>query len=134
MMRSGPEKTSPQPEVLTFSIDHTAQRASDPGAAMAGSIRLPGFVVLAPSNSAAVAYVTADLKMDFSDDSVVAVIKENEAFVRDIIYGTIRSELMTRDIADINEINLELAIRKALGQFVAREMIERIAFERFSLV
>jgi hypothetical protein len=78
--------------------------------------------------------VTADLTLDFSDASIVAVIKENEAFVRDIIYGTIKSELMVRDINDIDEISLELAIRKALGQVVAREAIERISFERFSLV
>jgi len=98
------------------------------------SIHLPGFIVLAPSNSAAVAYVAADLTLDFSDPAIVAVIKENEAFVRDIIYGTIKSELMVRDINDIDEISLELAIRKALGRAVARESIERIAFERFSLV
>lgn len=136
MMSSGPTEqvAVPKPKVLTFSLSQGGDGISQAPVLSQNSIRFPGFVVLVPSNSAAVTYVTADLTLDFSDASTVAVIKENKAFVRDIIYGAISSELMTRDISAIDEISLEQAIRKALGQIVAREAIGRIAFDRFQLV
>jgi hypothetical protein len=91
-------------------------------------------MVFAPPNSATVTYVAADLTLILSEAAMATVIKENEALVRDIIYGTIRNELMTRDISAIDEISLEQAIRKALGQIMARDAIGRIAFDRFQLV
>lgn len=137
MMSSGPTEPEsvsvPESRVLTFTISQTGDGMS-PVPLSETSVRFPGFMVLAPPNSADVTYVAADLTLDFSDASTVAVIKENEAFVRDIIYGTISSELMTRDISAIDEISLEQAIRKALGRIVTREAIGRIAFDRFSLV
>jgi len=134
IMSSDPTETAPQPTVMTFSLDQTGEVSRDAAMFPDTRIRLPGFVVLVPPNPDAVTYVAADLILDFSDAAIVNVIKENEAFVRDIIYGTISSELMTRDISAIDEISIELAIRKALGQIIAREAIGRIAFDRFQLV
>lgn len=134
MMSSGPTETVSQPKVMTFSLNQAGDGPADATVFSDTRIRLPGFVVLAPPNSAAVTYVAADLTLDFSNAEIVVVVKENEAFVRDIIYGTISSELMTRDISAIDEASMELAIRKALGRIVAREAIGRIAFDRFSLV
>jgi pilus assembly protein FimV len=119
---------------MTFSVNQTGDGSSDAMIFSGTRVRLPGFVVFAPPNSASVTYVSADLTLDFSNTEIAAVIKENEAFVRDIIYGTISNELMTRDISAIDEASMELAIRKALGRIVAREAISRIAFDRFSLV
>jgi hypothetical protein len=138
MISSGPTETrpqpQPQPQVLTFSLDQSEPELPDAPVISDTSVHLQGFVVLAPPNAATVTYVAADLTLFLSEAAMATVIKENEALVRDIIYGTIRNELMTRDIYTIDEISLEQAIRKALGQIMARDAIGRIAFDRFQLV
>ncbi len=122
-----------KPQVLTFSIAQPNDADQGGGAVLAKNVRLGGFVVLAPPNSVAVTYMTGDLLLGLSEASLVDLIKENEAYVRDIVYGTINRELMTRDISTIDEVSLELAIRKELGRIIPRGAIEQIDFEGFSL-
>ena len=129
-MLPGPKETVRKPQVLTFSVPRPEEAGQSAQPVSAKSVRLNGFVVLAPPNPTAVTYMTGDLLLDLSDASLVDLIKENEAYVRDIVYGTINRELMTRDISTIDEISLELAIRKELGRIIPRGAIERIDFEK----
>lgn len=133
MMPSGQEEAVLQPRVLTFSVPQSDGVARSAWSVSAKSVYLKGFIILAPSDSAAFTYMTGDLLLGLSDASFIGLIKENEAYVRDIIYGTLNRELMTRDLSTIDEISLELAIRKELGRIIPRGAIERIDFERFSL-
>ena len=133
MKFSRPTETATKPRVLTFAVPRMDANAPVASAVSGKNVLLTGFIILAPPNSEAVTYLAADLRLDLSDASIVGVIKENESFVRDIIYGAINNEMMTRDISAIDEAGLELVIRKALGRIIPREAIERIDFEKFSL-
>lgn len=138
MMTRGSRQPAPQPqsqpEVLTFSIPSADDQVADAAGNSEKSIHFPGFVVLVPNDRTAAAYVSADLTLEVSDVATVAVIKENEPFVRDIIYGAISDELKTQDISAIDEAGLVLAIRKALDRIITRGAIDRIAFDSLSLV
>ncbi len=93
-----------------------------------------GFLVLAPVTRTGFAYVRADLHLVLAEASFSAVIKENEAFVRDVIYGTIDAAVRTREVSAINAITLELDVRKALGRIVPREAIVGVDFSHFEMV
>lgn len=127
-------EVSPPVPVLTFSLEQTGEELPDAQKIQETSIPLAGFVVFAPPNPADITYVVADLTLEIADTATTAAIKENEAFVRDVIYGAILHELMTQDIATIDEVRLEKAIREALGGIVTHDVIDRVAFDRFSLV
>lgn len=129
-----PTETASPPRVLTISLEQTGEETPAASTLSDTRIEFSDFIVFAPPNSAGITYVTADVILEVSDPPTRVAIKENGAFVRDVIYGTIRNELMARDIAAIDEISLEMAIRKALGEVIERGAIDRIAFGRLLFV
>jgi flagellar basal body-associated protein FliL len=97
-------------------------------------VEMPGFVVLAPDDKSGLTCVTADLFLDFSDSTIAGMVKDNEAFVRNIIYEAISKALVTPDKVKINKINMGLSVRKALATMVPRETIRAVFFNKFEII
>ncbi len=98
------------------------------------AVSLKGFLVLVPSNPSGITYMAADLLFEVADETVFAIIKDNEAFVRSIIYGVMNHAMTAQELSNVNEIQLVLAIRKALGTVIPREAIGQVYFHKFSMV
>jgi hypothetical protein len=95
---------------------------------------MPGFVVLASGDNSGFTCVTADLFLDFSDTTVAGMVKDNAAFVRNIIYGVISKALVSPDREKLNKISMGISVRKALGTVVPRETIRAVFFEKFKII
>jgi flagellar basal body-associated protein FliL len=132
LLRS-PEKGA-QPTVETFAVpkpDTQTAQANNNGKT---DVEMPGFVVLAPDDKSGLTCVTADLFLDFSDSTIAGMVKDNEAFVRNIIYEAISKALVTPDKVKINKINMGLSVRKALATMVPRETIRAVFFNKFEVI
>ena len=126
-----PKKHAPVPPVMTFSVPGPDKTTAVP-VSIPTNLRFPGFVVLAPSNSAAVAFLSADLVITVSGEERVADIKENEAYVRDMIYRTISGELAARGVSSVTGDELSRVILSALRRVLPG--VDQVAFEKFKTV
>ena len=133
LFSGGGQETPTAPLVQSFPIPQTTDSASS---MLYGetSVNLTGFLVLAPSNPSGITYMAADLFFEVADETVMGVIKDNEAFVRSIIYGVMNQAMSIQELSNVNEIQLVLAIRKALGAVIPRETIGQVYFNKFSMV
>ncbi len=127
-----PQPVARVPQVLTFPVPQTDE-AIPVILASQTTISLPGFLVLAPFAQTETTYVSADLILDVTDVTTATRIKENEAIVRNIIYGVMHQAVMADDMSNVTEVHMTLAIRKALGAFIPRETIGQIYFHKFTM-
>ncbi|MDX9786424.1 MAG: hypothetical protein RBT11_06600 [Desulfobacterales bacterium] len=127
-------EANPQPVVLTFPMPKPDAKAPALVGGGATNITMPGFVVLASDDNSSVTYVTADLLLDFSDATMAAMIKDHEAFVRNIIYGVIHNALLSSDKGKFNKIKVALSVREALARLVPGETIRVVSFEKFEMI
>ncbi|MFH0730491.1 MAG: hypothetical protein V2B19_29620 [Pseudomonadota bacterium] len=125
---------APKPVVLRFAIQKPESKAATQRVAGNTSVTMPGFLVLAPSDNRDITCLTADLQLDFSDSSMVRIIKDNEGFVRNIIYGVINEAMLSSPQRAIEKTTLAQAVREAIGRVVPREMIRGVSFGKFEII
>jgi len=123
-----------KPVVLTFTIPKIESRVAP--ASMPGNtnLALPGFLVLAPEDNSEMTCLAADMLIVFSDTTTVKMIKDNEGFVRNVIYGVINDALLSRDKSAIDRTKLANSIRAALEHVVQKEMIQSVSFGKFEVI
>jgi hypothetical protein len=124
----------PQPVVLTFAVPHPHSQKAKTNDYGKTDVAMPGFVVLASDDNSGFTCVTADLFLDFSDTTMAGMVKDNEAFVRNIIYGAISKALVSPDREKLNKISMGLSVREALGTVVPRDTIRAVFFDKFKII
>jgi hypothetical protein len=62
------------------------------------------------------------------------MVKDNAAFVRNVIYGVIAKALATPDKEKINKISIGLSVREALATVVPKEAIRAVFFDKFKVI
>jgi hypothetical protein len=124
----------PKPVVLRFAIQKPESQTGAEKGVGNTSITLSGFLVLAPSDNRDVTCLTADLQLDFSDSTTVRIIKDNEGFVRNIIYSVINDAMLGSSKTAIEKTALAQAVREAIGQVIPREMIRAVSFGKFEII
>ena len=96
-----------------------------------GNIILSDFVVLAADLSKEMAYVTADISIDYSDQRAYHEINENLSFYRDLIYESIQKNLVWEKRNEVTEADLIWGIETTLKKVLPSNYIERVSFKSF---
>jgi hypothetical protein len=126
--------TVPKPVVLSFAIPKIQSQVAPASVPGNTNLALPGFLVLAPADNSDTTCLTADMLIVFSDTATVKMIKDNEGFVRNIIYGVINDALLSGDKSAVDRAKLAESIRAALGHVVQKEMIQSVSFGKFEVI
>jgi hypothetical protein len=133
-LRPRSDDVAPKPVVLTYSIPKIESRAAPVSMPGNTNLALPGFLVLAPAENSDITCLTADMIIVFSDATTVKMIKDNEGFVRNMIYGVLNDALLSRDKSAIDRTKLANSVRAALGHVVQKEMIQSVSFGKFEVI
>lgn len=132
MRRGGDE--GPRPVVLSFPVPQTGAPLAAETVPVGTDVAMTGFLVLAPEGKDDITCLAADLSLDFTDQTIVAKIKDHEAFVRNMIYELINSALLSNDMGKMNKVDMALLVREALGRVVPRESIRAVSFNKFEFM
>lgn len=132
MRRGGNE--GPRPVVLSFPVPQAGAPLAAETVPVGTDIAMTGFLVLAPEGKGDFTCLAADLSLDFTDRTIVAVIKDHEAFIRNMIYELINNALLSIDMGKMNKVDLALSVREALGSVVPRESIRAVSFNKFEFM
>jgi len=96
-----------------------------------GNIILTNFVVLASDLSKDMAYVTADISIDYSDQRAYHEINDNLSFYRDLIYESIQKNLLSEKRNEVTEADLIWGIENTLKKILPPDYIEKVSFKSF---
>ena len=96
-----------------------------------GNIILTNFVVLASDLSKDMAYVTADISIDYSDQRAYHEISDNLSFYRDLIYESIQKNLLSEKRNEVTEADLIWGIENTLKKILPPDYIEKVSFKSF---
>jgi hypothetical protein len=124
----------PKPVVLRFKIQKPESQKGTERVAGNTSVIMSGFLVLAPSDNRDITCLAADLQLDFSDSTTVRIIKDNEGFIRNIIYNVINDAMLSSPQKAIEKTALAQAVQEAIGKVVPREMIRAVSFGKFEII
>jgi len=131
-----PEKISvpmvmeePGREIEVASVDINVSAAMD--LKKSGNIILTDFVVLASDLSKDMAYVTADISIDYSDQRAYHEINDNLSFYRDLIYESIQKNLIGEKGNEVTEADLIWGIETSLKKVFPSNYIEKVRFKSF---
>jgi pilus assembly protein FimV len=131
-----PEKMSvpivmeaPGRDIQVASVDINVAAAVD--FKTSGNIVLADFVVLASDMSKDMAYVTADISIDYSDQRAYHEIKDNLSFYRDLIYESIQKNLLGERGNEVTEADLIWGIETSLKKVFPLDYIDKVSFKSF---
>jgi hypothetical protein len=131
-----PEKMSvpmvmeaPGRDIEVVSVDMDVTAAMD--FKKSGNIILSDFVVLASDLSKDMAYVTADISIDYSDQRAYREINDNLSFYRDLIYESIQKNLIGEKGNEVTEADLIWGIETSLKKVFPSDYIEKVSFKSF---
>jgi pilus assembly protein FimV len=96
-----------------------------------GNIILSDFVVLASDLSKDMAYVTADISIDYFDQRAYHEINDNLSFYRDLIYESIQKNLLGEKGNEVTEEDLIWGIETSLKKVFPSDYIEKVSFKSF---
>ncbi len=119
----------PGREIEVASVDINVSAAMD--LKKSGNIILTDFVVLASDLSKDMAYVTADISIDYSDQRAYHEINDNLSFYRDLIYGSIQKNLIGEKGNEVTEADLIWGIETSLKKVFPSNYIEKVRFKSF---
>jgi pilus assembly protein FimV len=131
-----PEKMSvrivmeaPGRDIEVASVDMDVTAAMD--LKKSGTIILNEFVVLASDLSKDMAYVTADISIDYFDQRAYHEINNNLSFYRDLIYESIQKNLLGEKGNEVTEADLIWGIETSLKKVFPSDYIEKVSFKSF---
>ena len=116
-------------DIEVASIDINASAVPD--FKKSGNIILTNFVVLASDLSKDMAYVTADISIDYSDQRAYYEINDNLSFYRDLIYESIQKNLVWEKRNEVTEADLIWGIETTLKKVLPSDYIEKVSFKSF---
>ncbi len=121
----------PQREIEIETVEIPAQpRAMDKNP---GNMILKDFIILAPDPSKEMAYITADISIDYSDQRVYHEIQGNLSFYRDLIYDSLNKSLASEKREDITETDVLWVIETTLKKVLPGNYINRVSFKSFKV-
>ncbi len=97
-----------------------------------GNMILKDFVILAPDPSKDMTYITADISIDYSDQSAYFEIQNNLSFYRDLIYDSLNQSLVTEKREEITEAGILWIVETALKKALPGPYIDRVSFTSFT--
>jgi hypothetical protein len=131
-----PEKMSvpmvmeaPGRDIEVVSVDMDVTAAMD--FKKSGNIILSDFVVLASDLSKDMAYVTADISIDYFDQRAYHEINDNLSFYRDLIYESIQKNLLGEKGNEVTQADLIWGIETSLKKVFPLDYIEKVSFKSF---
>jgi len=89
------------------------------------------FVILAPDTIEDLAYIEADINIDYSNNKAYYEIKENMPFYRDVVYLAVKKALDSAKGNIITEPDLLAIVKKALIKALPPGAIKRVGFNSF---
>ena len=96
-----------------------------------GNMILKDFVILASDLSKDMAYITADISIDYSDQRAYYEILNNLSFYRDLIYDAINKSLASEKGEEITEADLLWVVETTLKKVLPGHYIDRVIFKSF---
>jgi pilus assembly protein FimV len=96
-----------------------------------GNMILKDFIILAPDLSKEMAYITADISIDYSDQRAYHEIQGNLSFYRDLIYDSLNKSLASQKREDITETDVLWIIETTLKKVLPGHYINRVSFKSF---
>ncbi|MCP3898693.1 MAG: hypothetical protein GY707_03050, partial [Desulfobacteraceae bacterium] len=98
---------------------------------MSKPLIMENFMILAPEAIEGLAYIEADITIDYSTNNAYNEIKLNMPFYRDVIYSAIQKALGSSKGDKITESDLIVIIRKALIEALPEGSIKKVGFDSF---
>jgi len=96
-----------------------------------GNMILKDFVILASDLSKDMAYVTADISIDYSDQRAYHEIQNNLSFYRDLIYDSINKSFISEKRDEITEADILWIVETTLKKVLPGHYIARVSFKSF---
>ncbi|MBU2430763.1 MAG: hypothetical protein KKH99_08715, partial [Proteobacteria bacterium] len=96
-----------------------------------GNMLLQDFVVLASDMTRELAYITADISIDYSDQRAYHEINNNLSYYRDVIYEAISQGLAFEKMEETTEDDILLIVEKALKKVLPEQYIKKVSFKSF---
>ena len=115
-------------EVASVDID----AKGTPDIRKSGTILLKDFVVLSSELSKDMAYVTADISIDYSDQRAYHEINNNLSFYRDLIYESIQKSLVWEKRNEVTQNDLIWGVETTLKKVLPPHYIEKVSFKSFN--
>lgn len=97
-----------------------------------GNMVLKDFVILAPDISKSMAYITTDISIDYADQKAFQEIQGNLAYFRDLIYNSIKSQVVEQK-ENITEADILSVIETTLKKALPANFISRVGFISFKI-
>jgi flagellar basal body-associated protein FliL len=94
-------------------------------------IVMKDFVILAPETIEGLAYVEAEITIDYSTDNAYYELKKNMPLYRDVIYLAILKALGSSKGDKITESDLLVIVKKALIDAMPEGSIKKVGFNNF---
>ncbi len=102
------------------------------GMRSSGQLVLKGFIVPVADSSNELAYVEADVSIDYTDQRIPDEIHANIAFYRDIVFDAIKKAVGKDKKAEVTAAALIWAVETNLKKVLPERFIERVEFSSFS--
>ncbi len=97
-----------------------------------GQLVLKGFIVPVTGTSAELAYVQADVFIDYTDARISDEIHANMAFYRDVVFQAIRQNIREGKEDEVSVAALVWAVETSLKKVLPERFIEKIGFSSFT--
>ncbi len=119
-------------DTIDINVDDTVElsEVQQTPASVSGSLELKDFLILA-DDSEALAYVAADISIDYSDKRAYDEISANMPFYRGLIYDSIHDSLSSDKKDDITESDILRVVETALKKVLPGHYISTIRFDSF---
>ncbi len=101
------------------------------GLRSSGQVVLKGFLVPVSGTSAELAYIQADVFIDYTDQRISDEIHSNVAFYRDIVFEAIRENLRESKKDEVTVAALVWAVETSLKKVLPERFIQKIGFSSF---
>lgn len=121
--------TIPQREIEIETVDINV-RAMD--LKKPGTMLLKDFIILADL-SKDMAYITADISIDYSDQRAYHEINNNLSFYRDLIYDSLSKSLVSEKRDEITEADILWIVETTLKKVLPGHYINRVSFKSFKV-
>jgi pilus assembly protein FimV len=96
-----------------------------------GNMILKDFVILTADLSKNMAYITADISIDYSDQRAYHEIKNNLSFYRDLIYDSINKSFDSDKGNEVTEADILWMVETTLKKVLPGHYINRVSFKTF---
>ncbi|RLC14340.1 MAG: hypothetical protein DRH93_20870, partial [Deltaproteobacteria bacterium] len=118
-------ETQREIEIETVDV-HVRESVNKPG-----NMILKDFVILASDLSKDMAYITADISIDYSDQRAYHEIQNNLSFYRDLIYDSINKSFVSEKRDEITEADILWIVETTLKKVLPGHYIARVSFKSF---